>query len=63
MLEIRQAISQWPLFAALSKHMYPTDEQVQKDLFFLTYAVLLTWPLLHQLLIDRQNYIKMLKEA
>lgn len=62
-LEIRRAMSEWPLFAALSKHMYPAEEQARDDLTFAGYAILLTWPLLHQLLIDRQNYIRMLKDA
>ena len=62
-LEIRNAVKEWPLLAAVSEHLYPSQERSQQDLWFAVYALLLTWPLLHQLMIDRQQYLDMLKDA
>ena len=63
MLEIRNAVKEWSLLAAASEHLYPSDERAQTDLWFAIYAFLLTWPLLHQLMIDRSQYLAMKKDA
>ena len=56
--EIRKAVKEWPLFAALRTFLGVMDERTESDMWGLLYVFLLSWPLLHQILIDRHEFHK-----
>mmetsp|Transcript_8279 Transcript_8279/g.13101 ORF Transcript_8279/g.13101 Transcript_8279/m.13101 type:complete len:297 (+) Transcript_8279:48-938(+) len=61
--EVRSAVKVWPLFAAFGNQLERLDAQSRSDLWGLLYVLLLSWPLLHQILVDRSNYINRLSGA
>jgi len=62
--EIREAVKVWPLFAAVRNQLMAiTDDKSRSDLWGLLYVLLLSWPLIHLILIDRSNYNQMLSSA